>query len=309
MRVWRGLGLGLGLAVAWAGGVGWSDPVPEGVEVNTVLVIAHRGARSVAPENTLAAAKAAWELGADAWEFDVQMTKDGELVLVHDDTLARTTNAREVFPDRSPWGVGDFTLEEIRCLDAGSWFVAQDPFGTIASGEVPQDQAEAYRGERIPTLREALLLTGELGLLANVELKGTRSFVLSPRDRDVVERTVALIRELGMGGRVIVSSFDHEMIRHLKRIAPEIAGALLVSSMLYDPVAYLREVGADALNPRATAYDPARARALRQAGFGVYVWTVNEPTELSRFAREPDVSGIITDWPQRLLAILGRSKG
>ncbi|MBC7093459.1 glycerophosphodiester phosphodiesterase [Candidatus Bipolaricaulota bacterium] len=270
----------------------------------SVLVIAHRGARSVAPENTLAAARRAAELGADGWEFDVQMTKDGELVLMHDEALARTTDAGTVFPGRSPWRVADFTLHEIQKLDAGSWFVAQDPFGTIASGEVPPEKAAEFHGERVPTLREALLLTKELDLWANIELKGTPLSPLSNRSKDTVDKTVALIRELGLTERVLVSSFDREMIRYLKRIAPEIAGALLVISMPSDPVAYLREVGADALNPKASAFDRDAARGLGMAGFGVYVWTVNEPADLSRFAREPDVTGIITDWPQRLRGIL-----
>jgi glycerophosphoryl diester phosphodiesterase len=132
-------------------------------EISRPLVIAHRGARSLAPENTLAAAIAAWRLGADGWELDVRMTKDGELILMHDETLSRTTNAPSLFPNRSPWLVSDFTLEEIKMLDAGSWFVDQDPYGTIAVGEVSPEEAAKFRGEKVPTLKEALALTKELG--------------------------------------------------------------------------------------------------------------------------------------------------
>ena len=99
-----------------------------------VLNIAHAGARSLAPENTLAAARKALEVGADLWETDVAVTSDGELILFHDDSLARTTNAPVRFPDRSPWTFTTFTLAEIRSLDAGSWFVETDPFGQIAAG-------------------------------------------------------------------------------------------------------------------------------------------------------------------------------
>lgn len=275
-----------------------------------VLVIAHRGARSVAPENTLASARAAWELGADGWEFDVQATRDGELVLMHDETLVRTTDAREAFPSRAPWLVGGFALDEVRRLDAGSWFVAEDPFGTLASGEALPERAAQFRGERVPTLAEALLLTRDLGLLANIELKAPPP---SPRadgaKEELVEKTATLVCELGMEERVIVSSFDHTLIRRFKRVAPGVAGALLARSLPANPLRYLREMGADALNPQASLFDPETARALRDAGYGVYVWTVNEPDELVRFAREPSVAGIITDWPQRLCVPRMRDPG
>src|SRR5690606_3104315 len=101
-------------------------------------VIAHRGASGYAPENTLAAVEAADRLDTTWVEVDVQRTADGELVLVHDTTLERTTDAEEVFPDRAPWDVADFTAEEIARLDAGSWF------------------GEEFAGEPVPTLGEAL---------------------------------------------------------------------------------------------------------------------------------------------------------
>ena len=99
------------------------------------LNIAHRGARSLAPENTLAAAQKGLDTGADMWELDVGMTADGALFLIHDDTLERTSNAAQVFPQRAPWRVHEFTFDEIRQLDFGSWFVEQDPFGQIAAGK------------------------------------------------------------------------------------------------------------------------------------------------------------------------------
>lgn len=290
------LGLAIGM-VTW-GIMAYSQPIQ---------VIAHRGARSLAPENTLAAARRAWELGADAWEFDVRMTKDGELILLHDETLTRTTNAAEVFPDRSPWLVQDFTLAEIRCLDAGSWFLREDPFGTLASGELSWAEAEGYKGEKVPTLEEALQLTRELGLWVNVELKSPSSY-LSPRDRELVEKTVALVRKFSLSDQVLISSFNHSLIGYLRKVAPEIRGALLVSSLPPDPLAYVQSMGAVGLNPRVSIYNPAQACVLKEAGIAVYVWTVNEPADLERLARDPCVAGIITDWPQRLLALLGRTK-
>ncbi|MCX7750142.1 MAG: glycerophosphodiester phosphodiesterase family protein [Candidatus Bipolaricaulota bacterium] len=272
----------------------------------TPLNIAHRGARSVAPENTLAAARAAAALGADGWEFDVRRTADGELVLVHDETLTRTTNARDLFPDRSPWRVAEFTLAEIRTLDAGSWFVREDPYGTLRSGEVSAAAARAFRGERVPILREALLLSRELGLWVNIELKGAPLAPLSPDRRATVEEVAAAVRELGMEDRVLISSFDHEMIRHLKAVAPGIPGALLTTVLPPSAVDYARALRADAVNPSLEAYTPEWGHRLQEAGLRVYVWTVDDPAALGKLAADPHVTGLITDWPQRLRAILGR---
>lgn len=303
----RGWGPRAGLVLAaWVLGAAAMGAAPRGEAVARVLVLAHRGARSVAPENTLAAARAAAELGADGWELDVRRTRDGQLVLVHDETLVRTTNAWEVFPDRSPWRVADFTLEEIRTLDAGSWFVREDPYGTIRGGEVPREAAEAFRGERVPTLREALLLSRELGLLVNIELKGVPFAPLSPERRATVEEVAALVRELGMAEAVLVSSFDHEMIRHLTAVAPEVPGALLTTFLPPSAVDYARGFRAAAVNPSVEAYTPEWGERFREAGLRVYVWTVNDPEAMSRLAADHSVTGIITDWPQRLRALVGR---
>lgn len=275
---------------------GW-EPMPR------VRVLAHRGARSVAPENTLAAARAAAELGADGWEFDVRRTRDGQLVLLHDETLVRTTDARDAFPERAPWRVADFTLDEVRKLDAGSWFVREDPFGTIRSGEVSAEAAQRFPGEQVPTLREALLLSRELGLWVNIELKGVPLAPLAPERQATVEEVATLIRELGMAEVTLVSSFDHEMIRYLKAVAPEVPGALLTTFLPPQAVEYARGMRADAVNPSLEAYTPDWGRRLHGAGLGVYVWTVNDPGALDRLAADPSVTGIITDWPQRLLAL------
>lgn len=271
-------------------------------------VIAHRGARSLAPENTLAAAKVAWRLGADGWELDVRMTKDGELILMHDETLSRTTNAPSLFPDRSPWLVSDFTLAEIKMLDAGSWFVEQDPYGTIASGEVSPEEASSFRGEKVPTLQEALAFTKELGFWVNIELKSRFSFILSPQAKAMADRTVALVREMGLEKSVLISSFDPAIVQYLAKVAPDIPRALLVSSVPMDLVSYLQALGAEALNPRYDLVTESLLQSISAAGFKIYIWTVNAPEDLRRFSSDPRITGIITDWPQLLLSILGRKK-
>ena len=128
-----------------------------------ILNIAHRGARSLAPENTLAAARKGLEAGADMWELDIQITADGELIVIHDTTLKRTSNVREVFPNRKPWLVHEFTLDEIRLLDFGSWFRKQDPFGQIAAGMVAESDLASYVHQQAPTLKEALTFTLDAG--------------------------------------------------------------------------------------------------------------------------------------------------
>ena len=284
------------------------SPFLFGENTQRQLVIAHRGARSLAPENTLAAAQAARSLGADLWEFDIEATRDGELVLLHDGTLARTTDAALRFPDRSPWRAADLTYEEIQTLDAGSWFLKTDPFGTLASGAVPATQTKEFPGQRVPTLREALAWTRDAGLGADIELKGNGASAGTGRASQTVEEAVALVRELGLECRAFVSSFDRGMIAHLKAIAPEVAGILLFHSLPENPPAVLEEIGADGAALSLPAFDEQATRCLAADGYGVYVWTVNGPEDLARLARNPLVSGVITDWPQRLLEILGRAQ-
>ncbi|MBC7109187.1 MAG: glycerophosphodiester phosphodiesterase [Methanomassiliicoccales archaeon] len=274
-----------------------------------VQVIAHRGASSLAPENTLAAASLAAELGADMWEFDVRMTRDGELILMHDETLSRTTNVQELFPTRTPWRVEDFTLEEIRKLDAGSWFLHQDPFGTIATGEVSLGQAQSYVREPVPTLKEALMFTKETGLFADIELKGESSFFgSSHRWREMIECTVDLIHNLKLEDRVFLSSFTPEMIKYVKERASNIATVLISVAMPSDPERILSEVCADGIAIHSTAFNSTVSRRLAKAGYKVYVWTVNDQEEIRRFLQVPGLTGIITDYPQRLLSVLGRVK-
>lgn len=273
-----------------------------------ILNIAHRGARSLAPENTLAAARKALKLEADLWEFDVQMTRDGELILMHDDTLSQTTNAEEVFPDGWPWSVTDFTLEQIRRLDAGSWFVRTDPFGEITAGHVSKSQQRNYIGEPIPPLWEALQFTQAHNWRANIEIKQVSASTPSLAERrsaELLRKLVDLVVELDMEEDVIVSSFDHLLIWEIKELNPKLTGAVLVLEPLLDPLGHLETIGADAYHPSLLAFDPEVARKLCQAGYSVNIWTVNDPKMMKALVNEPGITGIFTDYPQRLEPILG----
>jgi len=276
-------------------------PLEESLTMN-VLNIAHRGARSLAPENTLLAAEKGLALGADLWELDVAVTQDGELVVLHDDTLERTSNAAEVFPKRKPWSVWTFTLDELRQLDFGGWFIEKDPFKQIQAGAISADEQASFKGAPIPTLREALEFTREHNWRVNIEIKDASN---TPGDAFVVEKVVELVKVLDMVDRVIISSFNHDYLKRVKAVDPDLVTAALVDRAVADAVALLEETGAQAYNPGLKYVDEATVRAVREAGFDVLVWTVNEEEDMRRLI-EWGVSGIFTDYPQRLNAVLGR---
>ncbi len=264
------------------------------------LNIAHRGARSLAPENTLAAARKAYEIGADLWELDVAVTADGELALLHDDTLERTSDAAQVFPDRRPWPIKDFTLAELRRLDFGSWFNHTDPFGQVAAGAVSAREQLSYAGEKIPTLLEALEFTRQQGWQVNVEIKDASG---TPGNAFVVEKTVASIRELKMESRVMISSFNHTYVQKVRELEPLIKTAALVNHHVADPAALLRRLGAQGFNPDIGHIDLEQVTRLVKAGYEVNVWTVNEPWSMRRMA-QAGVTGVITDFPQHFIDAL-----
>ncbi len=188
-------------------------------------IVAHRGASGYAPEHTLAAYEMAVEQGADFVEQDLQVTKDGVLVCLHDADLARTTNVAEVFPDRAssrdPEGAGtarrgwytiDFTLAEIKRLDAGSWFNRANPFAA----------SEAYAGQRVPTLQETIKTVGARAGLY-IELKHYDFY--KAQGFDVAEKLAAILKANGYDkppkrARILIQSFSKESLLKMRRVAP-----------------------------------------------------------------------------------------
>ncbi|MHA1273694.1 MAG: glycerophosphodiester phosphodiesterase family protein [Promethearchaeota archaeon] len=134
-------------------------------------IIAHRGGAQLGPENTIEAVSAALDYGIAGWEIDIAISKDGVPFIMHDDTLKRTTNVEEVFPDRADDRADSFKWSELRKLDAGSWFVDMDPYGVISSGIISKSQAESYRGAKIPSLEEVLNFTREHNLILDFDFK------------------------------------------------------------------------------------------------------------------------------------------
>lgn len=268
-----------------------------------VFNIAHRGARSVAPENTLAAARKAFALGADMWELDAGLTADGEIVVIHDDSLTRTSDACKTTPGRAPWRVRDFTLAELRRLDFGSWFAESDPFGQIAAGAVTEEELMGYARARIPTLSEALTLTRELGWKVNVEIKDMGA---TGGGENIARRVATLAAGMGMEDRVLVSSFRFDYLRQIREAGSAVATAVLVSSPAPDPAAIVAELGASAYNPCLSAITLRDVAPLREKGIDVNVWTVNDEETMTMLI-EAEVSGIFTDFPQRLARILRKT--
>ncbi|MEV4972953.1 glycerophosphodiester phosphodiesterase [Streptomyces scopuliridis] len=246
------------------------------------VVIAHRGASAYAPENTLAAVDAAGDLGIDWVENDVQRTKDGRLVVIHDDNLQRTTNVEEVFPDRAPWKVKDFTAAEIARLDAGSWF------------------GERWAGERVPTLKQYLDAVDANRQKLLLEIK-------APEQYPGVEKDI--LRVLGQEGwlsrshvrnKLVVQSFSADSIRTVHRLRPDLTTGFLGAPAVAELPAYAAFT--DQINPAHAAltgdYVAAvhRLRGAHGKPLTVSTWTVNDAAGAVR-VRDLGVDGIITNNP------------
>lgn len=261
-----------------------------------VAVIAHRGARSLAPENTLAAARRAHAVGADLWETDVAVSADDRLVLMHDDSMMRTTDVAAKFPDRVPAPFSTYTLAEIRSLDAGSWFERDDPFGEIAAGAVQRRDLASYAGEKVPTLREAFELTLELGWFLNLELKAQPE----PKDAfDVVGAVLALADEVGIGpDHLLFSSAQHAWLKAVKRRRPEFEVQAILGLFPEDPIDF-GDPFFDTFNPRITRLSIEELEEQLARGLRLNPYTVNDPDAISRLI-EIGITGLITDFPQRV---------
>lgn len=243
---------------------------------------AHRGAAGLAPENTLAAFRMALELGADGTEMDLQLTRDGVVVVIHDDTVDRTTDGRG--------RIGDLTLAEVKRLDAGGKF------------------GPTFRGERIPTLRELIDLvkaSGKDRFRLNLEIKFAEGREGQPADLE--EKVLAVLAETKFLDRVITQSFYHPSAAKMKRLAPGISAGLLVGQRRQpaDPVAAVRDHGVDYYAPHHSLVTADLLRALHQAGIPVVTWTVNDPADMRRLIDMGLGSlpgdGMISDYPDRLV--------
>lgn len=258
-------------------------------------IIAHRGARSLAPENTLVAARRAHAVGADLWETDVAVTADDHLVLMHDDSMMRTTNVADRFPDRIPAPFSTYTLAEIRSLDAGSWFERDDPFGQIADGAVEPEDLATYPRTMVPTLHEAFELTMELDWFINLELKTQPA----PNDSfDVVTAVLGIADEVGIGpDQLLFSSARHEWLKTLRRLSPDFEVQAILG-LLPDDTIDFSDTFFDTFNPRITRVTIDQIENQLARGIKLNPYTVNDREAFSRLV-DIGITGLITDFPQR----------
>jgi glycerophosphoryl diester phosphodiesterase len=269
--------------------------------------IAHRGASAYAPEHTLAAYRLAIEQKADYVEQDLAVTKDGVLICLHDDSLERTTNVAEVFPNRATedpatgqrqWLAADFTLAEIKRLDAGSWFDRR------------------FAGERVPTWEEAIALVGtSAGLYP--ELKSPPLY--RARGVDMTALFVASLRRAGLdhvpAERLVVQSFDDHVLREITKLLPSLPRTFLIEAR--DGARWLNADGLTEIARFATGIGPTKrlldghpeiVQAARKAGLTVTPYTFTSRAS-SRFGDVRDemryylfdlgVDALFTDNPDR----------
>lgn len=239
----------------------------------TFTKIAHRGASGSFPENTRLAFEKAIEARVDMIELDCQLTKDGHVVVFHDERLDRTARIKE--------SVNKLTLADLKRLDIGEW------------------RRKAYKGERILTLEEVLDVVAQRANLC-LDIK---QFPESPQGIEL--KILFILSHYDYLDRAILSSFDYRCLERLRELAPEVKlGVIFGSGIVDDPFAAARRVAASSI---LVQRELATREFLHKAwddGFDVYVWTVNELREMEKFA-SVGVQGIISDFPERFWKLKG----
>jgi glycerophosphoryl diester phosphodiesterase len=256
--------LAAGLLAAQAGGASAAIQKEE-----KLVIVAHRGASGYAPENTMAAFEKSVQMKADYLELDVQFSQDGRLVVIHDTTVDRTTDGT------GP--VGSLTFDQLRQLDAGSFF------------------SEEFKGEKIPSLEEVLdAYRGRIGIL--IEIKAS---YLYP---GIEEKVAAALRDRNMdkpdNGKIIVQSFEFESVKKFHALLPDIPVGVLTSGSHHLTDAMLAEFStyADYVNPNLAYVNVDLVKRVHRLGMGVMAWTVRNRSQVQPLL-DVGVDGIITDYP------------
>lgn len=234
-------------------------------------IFAHRGASGYAPENTLEAFALAMEQGADGIELDVQLTKDGEIVVIHDERIDRTSNCKG-------W-VKDYTLKEIKEFTFNN-------------------HMEKYQGAKIPTLREVLELVKPSDMQVNIELK--TGIIWYP---EIEEKVVELVAELGMENRIIYSSFNHYSIQKIQILNDKAETAFLLEDVMLDVEEYAKKHGVQGIHPAGYHLRMADfMESYKASGLKIRVWTVNEEADMQE-CMEHGLTAIFTNYPDKALRV------
>ncbi|MBF0111589.1 MAG: hypothetical protein HQK74_02505 [Desulfamplus sp.] len=275
-------------------------------------IIAHRGARSVAPENTIAAAEIARLIGADLWECDVSITKDGHLILFHDDNLLRTTDVVKKFPLHKSFQVADFDLAQIKTLNTGTVFIKNDPFREIVAGNISDEYLESFKDEKIPTLEDALNYTKKTGWTINLELK---SQISNPPNFSIPKMVVELIIKLKVDPMlIIISSFNHRWLEDVKNLFPDIEVQHLFGDDIEDKknnidwqhlafnLDFLDSYNFETYNINSSIITIDEIKFLKMQGKKVNLFTVNDKNSMQHYI-DAGVDGIFTDYPQIMVTL------
>jgi glycerophosphoryl diester phosphodiesterase len=242
------------------------------LEAITMKIIAHRGFSSRAPENTMAAFLAAIEFGVDGLELDVHRSKDGKLVVCHDEKVDRTTNGKG--------NIADLTWDELQRFDAGSWFSPQ------------------FTGEKIPDLDSVLQEVKRAGILINIEIKSD-IFAYPGLEAQVVQS----VQKFDLVDQCIISSFNHYTLVRISEVLPELMTAILYVEHLYKPWDYVQPIKAKALHPNYRSVTPEAVACAKQKGIIINPWTVNDWDSIRQmFAC--GVNAVITNYPDRAREVL-----
>lgn len=237
-------------------------------------IYAHRGASKEAPENTMAAFELAVELGAEGFELDVHLSKDGKLVVIHDETLKRTTGVEGY--------VKQYTYEELKSFDNGSWF------------------SDEFIGSSIPLLEDVIWLVKRKSLLLNIEIKGGGYFYPGIED-EVVEA----IKKFDLIDSVVVSSFNHYSLLEIKRLCSDVKTGVLYVAGLYEPWNYAKTVLADAIHPNYITLAPEIIEGAKRNKYLINTYTVDDESSIRKLILA-GVDGIITNDVRKAIPIKKR---
>lgn len=235
-------------------------------------IFAHRGFSGKYPENTMLAFEKAVEIGVDGIELDVHLTKDNEIVIIHDEDIKRTTDGEGL--------VKDMTLEELRKFDASATFRGQYGFCGI------------------PTLREYFELVKDTPIITNIELKtGVYEY------HTIEQRVIDMVREFGLSDKIIFSSFNHFTVKRCEEIAPEIKRGFLTGDWLYDFGKYTAERNVQCCHPWHVSLSEEVIREMHEAGCEINTWTVNEYEDIKKLSAW-GVDSLIGNFPDRMIEVL-----
>jgi glycerophosphoryl diester phosphodiesterase len=230
-----------------------------------MLKVGHRGASGIAPENTKAAFLKSIELGLDMVELDIQLTKDNNLIVFHDYDLKRIAGLDEK--------IGNMTLIELKEIDIGSWF------------------SDEFSDERILTLKEVINLLKDK-MKINIEIK-----INQQKSEIIMAKLLDILKEEEYEEGVIISSFDHRILKLIKRKNYSLRTAVLIGALPVNPIRLIQEAEADGIHPHYLTVNRALVEEVKDYGYFINTWTVNSKEEVDRLVKL-GVDGIMSDYPE-----------